>query len=306
MSRRSTVVGAAPSVAAQRQLDALARSQPETGGWLALVAEALREGGRPEWDAVAAGVRLSDGAAPAPLLKGATVPVPPDQIDEWVRRLLRAAGDAGPAAAALGGAADSPRLDAIGLTAAAINEDAAGLAAHAATLDVADDALGAVARLAAMPPLQACRRRFAAAATTAPDWSQGHCPVCGGWPTLAESRGLDRSRHLRCARCGGDWVLPALRCPFCQNADHQHLGSLVPEGGGEARRVETCDRCRGYVKSVATLRAWAGDEVALADLATVDLDLAAVERGFARPDAAAVDLDLRLVGDPGNDASTAR
>lgn len=298
------MVGAAPSIAAQRQLDTLARAQPEAGGWLALLGEALREAARPEWDAVAERARLKDGTAPAPLLQGATVPVPPDLMEDWVRRLLRLAGDAGPAAGPLGAAADSPRLDAIGLTEATINDDAAGIAAWAERLNVSADALGAVAQLAAMPPLQACRRRFAAA--VAPGWSEGSCPVCGGWPTLAESRGLDRSRHLRCARCGGDWVLPALRCSYCQNADHHLLGSLIPEAGGEARRVETCDRCRGYVKSVATLRAWAADEVALADLATVDLDLVAVERGFARPDAPAVDLGLRLVGDVGADGMSDR
>jgi FdhE protein len=120
-------------------------------------------------------------------------------------------------------------------------------------------------------------------------------PVCGGWPTVAESRGLERARRLRCGRCGGDWAYPALRCPFCANDDHERLGSLVPEGQAEARRVETCSVCQGYVKQVATLRAWAGDEVALADLASVDLDLAALEHGFARPETAAWSLAVRVV-----------
>ena len=48
--------------------------------------------------------------------------------------------------------------------------------------------------------------------------------------------------------------------------------------------METCSSCRGYLKSVTTLRAWAGDEVTLADLATVDLDLVALERDFAPPE----------------------
>jgi FdhE protein len=57
----------------------------------------------------------------------------------------------------------------------------------------------------------------------------------------------------------------------------------VLEGGG-AGAIETCRACRGYLKSVPTLRAWTGDEVCLADLATIDLDLAALQRGFDRPD----------------------
>jgi FdhE protein len=167
------------------------------------------------------------------------------------------------------------------------------LAAHAAALAADPDALAAVAQLGAGPLLQACRRRLAAAVLA--DWDEGCCPVCGAWPALAESRGLERARRLRCARCGADWGVVALRCPYCRNGDHQQLGSLVSETQGEGRKVDTCDRCRGYVKSVATLRPWAADEVALADLATVDLDLAALDHDFARPDAPAVALDLRLV-----------
>ena len=64
---------------------------------------------------------------------------------------------------------------------------------------------------------------------------------------------------------------------------HEARAALVSEQDGEARKVETCSACRGYLKSVSTLRAWAADEVALTDLATVDLDLVALERAFERP-----------------------
>lgn len=287
------MVSGAPSVGAQRQVEALARSQPESGPWLALVTEALGEAARPEWGAVADRVRLADGVATSPLLAGATVPVERALVEGWMRRLLIMAGEAGPSGSALGGAADAASRDGPDLLEAAINDESERLRGQATTLGVDADALGALARLAAFPPLHALQRRFGSA--VAADWHAGFCPVCGAWPTLAESRGLDRARHLRCARCGVGWAMPALRCPFCENTDHRQLGSLVPEAGGEARRIETCDRCRGYVKSVATLRAWAPDEIALADLATVDLDLAAVERDFGRPETPAVALGLRLV-----------
>jgi FdhE protein len=52
------------------------------------------------------------------------------------------------------------------------------------------------------------------------------------------------------------------------------------------------------LKSLATLRAWAPDEVALADLASVELDLAALERGYARPDPPA-GLAISVVDNPG-------
>jgi len=294
------MVSATPSAGAQRQLDTLGRSQPETGPWLGLVAEAMREADDPGWDRAAAGTALRpEQPGSVPLLTGAVVPLDARSADGWVRRILALAAEAGPDAAQLGEVAASDRLDARRLIESAVAQDASALTAQALAVGVDADALAAVAQLAAGPLLQACRRRFAAAVPG--DWNEGCCPLCGAWPALAESRGLDRARRLRCARCGADWAGVVLRCPFCRNADHQTLGSLVAEGEGEARKVDTCDRCRGYLKSVATLRPWAADEVALADLATVDLDLAALDRDFARPAAPAVALHLSLVDPPAAD-----
>ncbi|MCA9863970.1 MAG: formate dehydrogenase accessory protein FdhE, partial [Thermomicrobiales bacterium] len=140
----------------------------------------------------------------------------------------------------------------------------------------------AVTDLAAAPLLQALRRRFAPVASA--PWHEGCCPICGDWPRLAEIRGLERERHLRCARCGSDWQQPGVRCAFCDAAGQGTRATLVSEQDGEARKVETCTRCRGYLKVVSTLRAWPGDEVCLADLATIDLDLAALERNYERPE----------------------
>ena len=33
-------------------------------------------------------------------------------------------------------------------------------------------------------------------------WQQGYCPICGGWPLLAELRGIELAQYLRCAACG--------------------------------------------------------------------------------------------------------
>ena len=288
------MVSAGPSIGARRQLDLLARAQPESGPWLALATEAAREAGEPGWKQAADDTVLQpDQSSPAPILTGERVTLDRSFAEGWFRRLLAQAGNAGPAAAPLASAAKGGRLDAVALLEAAVNQDAPRLTEQAGALGVDADALSAVSQLATVPLLQACRQRFAAAVPG--DWSEGCCPVCGAWPTVAESRGLARARHLRCARCGADWGAIAFRCPYCGNADHRQLGSLISETEGEARRVDTCDRCRGYVKTVATLRAWAADEVALADVATVDLDLAAIERDYFRPEASAVDLRLQVI-----------
>lgn len=134
---------------------------------------------------------------------------------------------------------------------------------------------------APIPLLHACRRRWREAVPKA--WARGYCPVCGGWPAFAETCGVERNRYLRCVRCGSAWRAHGLACPFCANADHQALGSLVPEDGKPAWAIETCSRCRGYLKSFTRLSVSDPVQALLEDLGSVELDLAAEQRGFRRP-----------------------
>lgn len=282
-------------------MDTLLASQPETAPWLGVLSAVLEEAandppGGP-WDAVATTTTLQPERSPGtPLLAGARIPIDAPLADRWVRRVLALAAEAGPQAvglrAAVGDDPSGAPLDTRAFLEAAVNADADRLEALARILDIDPDALAAVAALAVVPLLQALRRRFGPAVD--PHWHEGYCPICGGWPHLAELRGLERTRRLRCARCAGDWVQPGIRCPYCGAIGHESRAALVSEQDGEARKVETCSACRGYLKSVSTLRAWAGDEVTLTDLATVDLDLVALERDFERPQPRRLEPPARL------------
>jgi FdhE protein len=302
-------------------MNALLASQPETAPWLAVLSAVLEEASEPTWDAVAAATTLADtgrevagsrsreeavfsstprllDSSPrslgTPLLAGARIPIDAPLADRWVRRLLVLAAAAGPEAIGLRAAAGDVALDARAFLEAAVNADADRLQALARSLDIDPDALAAVAALAVMPLVHALRRRFGPGLD--PRWNEGWCPLCGGWPHLAEQRGLERARRLRCARCGGDWAQPGVRCPYCGVVGHEARAALVSEQDGEARKVETCSACRGYLKSVSTLHAWAGDEVALTDLATIDLDLVALERAFERPEPRRLEPGVRVIG----------
>ena len=50
--------------------------------------------------------------------------------------------------------------------------------------------------------------------------------------------------------------------------------------------LATRERCACFVTTIATGRGWTGDEIVLADLASLDLDAAAIEAGYGRPAAA--------------------
>ncbi len=274
-----------------------AHDHPDVGPWLTVLAEARQALDDPFWARAVpdASGAPSSSPKPLPMLHAARLTVDAARADRFVRGLFGIAGKSGESAAALRAAARGALLDAPALLEAAIRQDARCLDDWAAALGVDPPALRAVAAVAVTPLLHACRRAWKDGLPTG--WREGYCPVCGAWPIFAEARGLERTRQLRCARCAGDWRTDWLRCPYCGNADHTRLGALVvADAPIETRKVETCEACRGYVKSITTLRATPVDEVTLVDLDTVELDIAALERGYARPNEPACVMRTRVVG----------
>jgi len=80
--------------------------------------------------------------------------------------------------------------------------------------------------------------------------------------------------------------------------DHNQLVSMVSEQGGTSRVIEACKRCLGYVKSFTTLQGSPAAKVMLDDLASVELDVSALEHGYRRPQAPGYSLNVTLVVTP--------
>jgi FdhE protein len=114
-------------------------------------------------------------------------------------------------------------------------------------------------------------------------WDHGYCPTCGSWPLLGEFRGLEQTRFLRCGLCTAEWEFPRSACVYCGERDHRQLGYLGVEGEESRHRVSTCETCRGYVKMVTSLAALSAPALLVANIATLHLDLAAADRGYASP-----------------------
>lgn len=112
------------------------------------------------------------------------------------------------------------------------------------------------------------------------DWRQSACPFCGMDAALSEIRGVESARYLRCLRCGAGWPYPHLRCAFCENEDHKTLGVLMVEGLSRKYYVHTCERCKRYLKTVITFEAIPIDLLIVEDLATLQLDWLAGQRGY--------------------------
>ncbi|HUK64380.1 MAG TPA: formate dehydrogenase accessory protein FdhE, partial [Dongiaceae bacterium] len=208
-------------------------------------------------------------------------------------RVFTVAASAGAVAAPLNAVARMHRLDTLALVQATLTRSARALDGWANEMDVLPATLSAVMGVAVTPLLQAVRRAWADRVPVG--WGHGYCPVCGEWVALAEALDLDHSRRLRCGECGSDWRGAWLRCAFCANTDHTTLALFTPDAALATRSIETCAVCGGYVKVLATLQAAAPEAVALLDLATVELDIVAVEQGYARPRAPASVLHVSVV-----------
>lgn len=113
--------------------------------------------------------------------------------------------------------------------------------------------------------------------------TEGSCPCCG-WPAqvgvLRDEPDVKGRRLLVCCLCGAWWRFPRPRCPGCGETDPVKLGHHVSESIPHVR-VEECQTCRVYVKTV-DLRKDGMAVPVVEDLASVELDLWSAERGLRK------------------------
>ena len=263
-----------------QRIEEVREQHPESDRWLGLVEAAFAEvAGDEPWAGTVLTI-ATERPVRAPLLHHAQIAVRRRSVDRWFRAVLElAAVDRG--------------IEPVALLEAALCQDDEHIDAVAHHGGVEPAALRVVAQMAALPLLQTCGR--ALTDQLPGPWWEGYCPVCGAWPALAEYRGLERKRWLRCGRCAAGWELAWLRCPFCAETDHTNLRYLAPEDGETTRKVEVCDSCKGYVKAEPTLKSLAPWEIVLDDLATVPLEIAALDRGYQRPERPGFALAARIV-----------
>lgn len=272
-------------------LDAVAeleRRKPEWKPWLAVIDHVVRETENTAWAAAVPeiGARTATGT---PLLEKASIRLDRALLEQFVCQLQSGVAETAQVQAHV-------RRAALTAFEAALEGNHSALSRLANELGIDPDAFAARASLSPVPFLHACR------ATRTPrnteSWSEGYCPICGAWPAFAEVRGVERTRHLRCGRCGSGWQTSCLLCPYCATTDHDALQSLVVESSVPPSTIEACRRCNGYVKAFSMLQATPPASVMLTDLSTAELDFSAVRRGYRRPGGLGRALGVTLTASP--------
>ncbi|MBI3854145.1 MAG: formate dehydrogenase accessory protein FdhE [Planctomycetes bacterium] len=117
-----------------------------------------------------------------------------------------------------------------------------------------------------------------------PGGTSPRCPDCGDRPQVSVLR-EDKSaetlrRSLICARCSREWDFARVLCPHCREEKPEKLPRYTAQEI-PWMRVEACDSCGKYLKSVDLTLNWAAEPV-VDELASTPLDVIAREHGYVK------------------------
>ncbi len=184
------------------------------------------------------------------------------------------------AASALGllNAAQSEALEVRPLFKALLEGDDTVFNKLATALAVDKEALAFLTYSAVKPSLSICAEQLSAFLPDDASWVKGYCPVCGSCPGMA-LLGTDGERWLCCGFCWHKWSANRIFCPFCENTDSQALHYFFSESE-KGYRVDVCDKCRKYIKTVDTRVVGHPIYPPLEQVSTLHLDMMAREKGL--------------------------
>ncbi len=107
-------------------------------------------------------------------------------------------------------------------------------------------------------------------------WERGDCPICGSRPALGWLS-AEGERFLHCGFCWHHWPLRRLVCPSCETSEHLSYRYTDEE---PEYRIDLCDGCRRYLKTVDSRNLPRPAYPPLEAVASLHLDIHAAESGY--------------------------
>jgi len=223
-----------------------------------------------------------------PALAGEPIPLPLPALTPALLQLCEAlaSGGAGEAAQHIKDAIAGGTIDAGSLLAGSLHRDQSAIRTGAVHRGLSPDLLWLVAELAVSPFVHALQQLLLGAAaapelrSALDEWTHGYCPACGSWPAVAEV--VAGHRTLRCSFCASAWELNTYACIYCGESGEKFV-TAAPDEDRKDRRVEVCSACGGYLKTIDLAELSPFPLLSISDIETTDLDIAAMEHGYARP-----------------------
>lgn len=109
----------------------------------------------------------------------------------------------------------------------------------------------------------------------------GSCPVCGSLPLISSLNQKEGFRHATCSFCRHDYRIKRIACPVCGEEEQPKLTFFTVEEE-PGFRVDVCDTCKTYIKTIDFREM---DRIAvpvLDDLDSLALDYVAAGQGYKR------------------------
>jgi len=176
---------------------------------------------------------------------------------------------------------DSGEVDLAALFKKAAADDGEYIASLSKRLNLRADILAFLAENSLRPIFEAYARELKEQVDQE-TWWRSYCPVCGSKPVMAELVGQERKRFLICSCCGYEWRFKRIQCPFCENEERRKFKYFFAEEEDRAYRVETCQKCKKYIKTVDTEALDEAFFPAVEDMGTLHLDVLAKQEGYER------------------------
>ncbi len=237
----------------------------------------------PEADACASVEAMFAGS---PLLLRQDFPFDEPQALKLTQPLLdlleKTSGEAAKATQALRQALESGRLDLPQLFRAYAAGDDAPFTPWRDRLPGSPRALDFLATSALWPGLNTAAELLAKRLPEDLPHDHGHCPLCGSLPYISLLRGKEGKRFGVCSFCGHEYRIRRIACAYCDEADQNRL-KLFQVAEYPGLRVDVCESCKMYIKTVDAREGVAGAMPALDDMASVALDAVAQRQGYKRP-----------------------
>jgi FdhE protein len=202
--------------------------------------------------------------------------------EDLLKKICRLAGEANEVLAHAGvklmDALDRGTVDASVLLSKTLSEDDLYFDETAKSLEIDKEILLFMAHGSIRPSLSLCAEQLANYLDKDTLWEKGYCPVCGSPPAISILRG-EGKRFLFCSFCDHEWLSQRIYCPFCENKDQKTLHYFFSEEE-EEYRVDVCDQCRKYIKTIDTRKIKRPVYPFIEQVTTLHLDIIAQNQGL--------------------------
>jgi FdhE protein len=202
--------------------------------------------------------------------------------EDLLKKICRLAGKANEVLAHAGvklmDALDRGTVDAPTLLSKTLSKDDIYFDETAKNLEIDKEVLLFMAHGSIRPSLSLCAEQLATYLDKDALWEKGYCPVCDSPPAISILRG-EGERFLFCSFCDHKWLSKRIYCPFCENKDQKTLHYFFSEEE-EEYRVDVCDKCKRYIKTVDAREIKRPVYPFLEQVTTLHLDIIAQNQGL--------------------------